>query len=40
MELTEHSWGKLQQAAPRQVQAVRVKFLDVLTDADVVRLRG
>jgi DNA-binding MarR family transcriptional regulator len=36
--LTEHGWTTLQQAAPGHVQAVRVNFIDVLTDADIVAL--
>lgn len=36
--LTEHGWTTLQQAAPGHVQAVRVNFFDVLTDADIVAL--
>ena len=36
--LTEHGWTTLQQAAPGHVQAVRVHFFDVLTDADIVAL--
>src|SRR5450631_4034856 len=36
--LTEHGWTTLQQAAPGHVQAVRVNFFDVLTDADRVAL--
>jgi DNA-binding MarR family transcriptional regulator len=36
--LTEHGWTTIQQAAPGHVQAVRVNFFDVLTDADIVAL--
>jgi DNA-binding MarR family transcriptional regulator len=36
--LTEHGWATIQQAAPGHVQAVRVHFFDVLTDADMVAL--
>jgi DNA-binding MarR family transcriptional regulator len=36
--LTEHGWTTIQQAAPGHVQAVRVHFFDVLTDADIVAL--
>jgi DNA-binding MarR family transcriptional regulator len=38
IELTEHGWELLQQAAPGHVQAVRANFFDVLTNADVVAL--
>jgi DNA-binding MarR family transcriptional regulator len=38
IELTEHGWKTLQQAAPGHVQAVRANFFDVLTEADVVAL--
>jgi DNA-binding MarR family transcriptional regulator len=38
IELTQHGWEKLRQAAPGHVQAVRANFFDVLTDADVVAL--
>ena len=39
IELTEHGWEMLQQAAPGHVQAVRANFFDVLTDADVAALQ-
>jgi len=38
IELTNHGWEPVQQAAPGHVQAVRANFFDVLTDADVVAL--
>jgi len=38
IELTNHGWETVQQAAPGHVQAVRANFFDVLTDADVVAL--
>ena len=38
IELTNHGWEMVQQAAPGHVQAVRANFFDVLTDADVVAL--
>lgn len=38
IELTQHGWETLQQAAPGHVQAVRANFFDVLTAADVVAL--
>jgi DNA-binding MarR family transcriptional regulator len=38
IELTEHGWEMVQQAAPGHVQAVRANFFDALTDADVVAL--
>jgi DNA-binding MarR family transcriptional regulator len=38
IELTEHGWKLLQQAAPGHVLAVRANFFDVLTNADVVAL--
>jgi DNA-binding MarR family transcriptional regulator len=38
IELTEDGWTTLQQAAPGHVEAVRVNFFDVLTDADRVAL--
>lgn len=38
VELTEYGWTTLQQAAPGHVQAVRVNFFDVLTDADQAAL--
>ena len=38
IELTEHGWEMVAQAAPGHVQAVRDYFFDVLTDADVVAL--
>jgi DNA-binding MarR family transcriptional regulator len=38
IELTEHGWKLVQQAAPGHVQAVRAHFFDVLTNADVVAL--
>jgi DNA-binding MarR family transcriptional regulator len=38
IELTQHGWDMVQQAAPGHVQAVRANFLDVLTGADVAAL--
>lgn len=38
VELTQHGWQTIQEAAPAHVEATRVNFFDVLTEADVSTL--